>query len=811
MESYKNTYKLDQVGKVYFLTTSVVGENIRLTCKNSSSSKNKKYSRDFSIEQLRKLDKLFNVLKTPLQSIEYIDKALKQQKVGITEEANGIKISFYITTKGITNQIDIPLGEVIRTSSKSNGNQYLQQSEKIENYDNFDINNNNYEQYLQNSEFTQETPIIDSNNFDSYQEYPATTSNIATSQIDTNINTNIETNNNNIYTQEQNTKNEITNDFDMNKYFSDVNIKTSTETGPYISPSDEQDTNQYFQNYKFDENINTNTNTNTNTTSNNEINQYISEYTEQQNTNTNDINFDEQIKQLLEQSNNNNNTNININDINMNSNIITTQAEEKEINKETKPLTTTKVLPVKTTTKILPPLGPFTNLEGLDLHKLGIMNSEHHNMPPFEQMFQNEISIPQTETKNNYYEINNINNEIITQPETITTGTVKTKTTKTTTITTTNTNLNNDYNFNNNNLYFTDNNNINNINNNISTSTSQKEQINQNQTQAQLINNIKSENISLKKQITELRKSQKNVENLSITKSQLEELESLRKKLAEFEILKGQLKELNSLRIEVAEYHLAKGQLKEIPLLKEKINNQNKEIAQLRLKAAEVDKLKLKIEELENIKTQYEQDIKGLKESLRIYSIKTNIKEDNKEIIDEETPEEITVKGDIIHDISELELITKKINHNDQKLTLNLLYKASADTDKAAAFHAKCDEAKSSIVLVETKKGKRFGGFTSCSWSGDCIEKKDEEAFVFSLDKMKTYDNIPGEEAIGCYPKFGPIFLGCQIRIYDNAFTKGGTTFERGLNFDTEEDYELTGGDRVFDVKEIEVYEVVFE
>ena len=724
MESYKNTYKLDQVGKVYFLTTSVVGENIRLTCKNSSSSKNKKYSRDFSIEQLRKLDKLFNVLKTPLQSIEYIDKALKQQKVGITEEANGIKISFYITTKGITNQIDIPLGEVIRTSSKSNGNQYLQQSEKIENYDNFDINNNNYEQYLQNSEFTQETPIIDSNNFDSYQEYPATTSNIATSQIDTNINTNIETNNNNIYTQEQNTKNEITNDFDINKYFSDVNIKTSTETGPYISPSDEQDTNQYFQNYKFDENINTNTNTNTNTTSNNEINQYISEYTEQQNTNTNDINFDEQIKQLLEQSNNNNNTNININDINMNSNIITTQAEEKEINKETKPLTTTKVLPVKTTTKILPPLGPFTNLEGLDLHKLGIMNSEHHNMPPFEQMFQNEISIPQTETKNNYYEINNINNEIITQPETITTGTVKTKTTKTTTITTTNTNLNNDYNFNNNNLYFTDNNNINNINNNISTSTSQKEQINQNQTQAQLINNIKSENISLKKQITELRKSQKNVENLSITKSQLEELESLRKKLAEFEILKGQLKELNSLRIEVAEYHLAKGQLKEIPLLKEKINNQNKEIAQLRLKAAEVDKLKLKIEELENIKTQYEQDIKGLKESLRIYSIKTNIKEDNKEIIDEETPEEITVKGDIIHDISELELITKKINHNDQKLTLNLLYKASADTDKAAAFHAKCDEAKSSIVLVETKKGKRFGGFTSCSWSGDCIEKK---------------------------------------------------------------------------------------
>jgi len=113
--------------------------------------------------------------------------------------------------------------------------------------------------------------------------------------------------------------------------------------------------------------------------------------------------------------------------------------------------------------------------------------------------------------------------------------------------------------------------------------------------------------------------------------------------------------------------------------------------------------------------------------------------------------------------------------------------------------------------LVETKNGKRFGGFTTCSWSGNCIDKSDPEAFIFSFDKMKTYDNIPGDEAIGCYPKFGPIFLGCQIKIFDNAFTKGGTTFEKELNFNTEEDYELTGGERTFEVKDIEVYEVIIE
>ena len=764
MESNMSTYKLEQTGKVYMLTTSIVGDKIRLACKNSSSPKNKKYSRDFSVEQLRKLDKLFNVLKSPLSAIQYIDEALRQQKVGVSEENNGIKITFYITTKGITNQIDIPLGETSATSNTSNEGQYFQQNEKIENYDNFDTNN--YGQFLQGSEYTQDNKILETNNLD-YNQYPVTTP----SHIETNTNTNI-------YTQEQNTQN-IQNDteFDLNKYFTD--IKTNTETIPYITPVDNQetDTNQYFQQYQTVEN----TNVNTNTTNTNEINQYTSEYTEQ-NVNS-DMNFDEQIKQILQQ------TNANVNEIN--ENIITTQAKEKEIKKESKPLTTTKVLPVKTTTRILPPIGPFTNLDGLDLHKLGIMNSEHQKMPAFEQMINAEISVPQTETKTNYYEINN---QVTTQPEIFTTG--ETKTTKTT-ITTTN--INNDYNLNANNLYS--------ANNNINTVSTQ-EKITTNQTE--LINNIRTENISLKKQISELRKSQKELQNMSLSKNQLAELESLRKKLAEFEILKSQLKELNELRVEVAEYHSVKAQLKELNMLKEKVNSQNKEIALLKAKAAEADKLKLRVEELSQLKNKYELDIKGLKESLRIYSIKTTPKED-KEIVDEDTPEEITVKGDIIHDISELELITKKINHNNQKLTLNLLYKATADSDKAAAFHAKCDEAKSSIILVETKKGKRFGGFTSCSWSGDCIEKKDEESFVFSLDKMKTYDNIPGEEAIGCYPKFGPIFLGCQIRIYDNAFTKGGTTFERGLNFDTEEDYELTGGDRVFDVKEIEVYEVVIE
>ena len=772
MEKNTSTYKLEQNGKVYMFSTSLVGDNIRLSCKNSSSPKNKRYSRDFTIENLRKLDKLFNVLKTPIQAIQYIDEALRQQKVGVTEENNGIKITFYITTKGITNQIDIPLGDMNSMMNTSNGNEYLYQNEKIENYE---INNTpqeiNYEQYFQNVEYNQDIQNTPIENVD-YNQYTTT---------------NIEPNTN-IYTPEQNYQENTNTEFDVNKYFSDTN--TNTAEGPYISPAD----NNEVQEYQQEQNINTNVDVEQYNNINN-INEYnnnqMINQTETKEVENTDINFDEQIKQILQQENSN--VNINVNEINSN-NIITTQAEEKEINQESKPLTTTKVLPVKTTTRILPPIGPFTSLNGLDLHKLGMMNSEHQKMPPFEQVFENTTPEPQTETKTEYYEINE---QISTQPKYVTKA--ETKTTKTTMTTNINTNMNQNINVD---SY---------LMKNIPSADITQRPLASNQTQ--IINNIKTENISLKKQIAELRKSQKEIQNVTITKSQLAELDSLRKKVAEFEILKGQLKELNTLRMQLAELNSAKAQLKELNILKEKINAQNKELAQLRLKAAEAEKLKLQVQELEKIKLRYEKDIVGLKESLRIYSIKTNAKEEKeeKEVIEDDTPEEITVKGDIIHDTNELELITKKINVKNQKLTLNLLYKASADSDKAAAFHAKCDQAKSTIVLIETDKGKRFGGFTSCSWEGDCLEKQDESAFVFSLDKMKTYDNIPGEEAIGCYPKFGPIFLGCQIRIYNDAFTKGGSTFERGLNFDTEEDYELTGGDRIFKVKEIEVYEVVFE
>ena len=409
-----------------------------------------------------------------------------------------------------------------------------------------------------------------------------------------------------------------------------------------------------------------------------------------------------------------------------------------------KALSGTKVLPIQTTARVLPPIGPFTSLEGLDLHKLANINAQKNTNILFQP-------IENTEDITNFQNIQSENIYKDTKSQPILQG----------------------------------------INVNIKGTE---------ESNANKEINIESQKLEEKKQLVYEKKDKS--EEIKYLKKQLDELEPLKKKVSEMEVLRGQLTELNKLRAEVAKFKAFKEEFKEV----------NSQLEQLSL---ENEKLKSRVEELEDIKVKYEEEIKILKENERIYSMKSrasnNSNTDEKDVIYEENSQEMTVRGDIIHDPLELELLTKKINKLNQKLTLNLLYKATADSDKAAAFHAKCDDANSSIVLVETDKGKRFGGYTTCSWKGDCIDKKDEDAFVFSFDKMMTYDNIPGEDAIGCYPKFGPIFLGCQIRIYDKAFTKGGTTFERGLNFDTEEDYELTGGDRSFNVKEIEVYEVIKE
>ena len=163
----------------------------------------------------------------------------------------------------------------------------------------------------------------------------------------------------------------------------------------------------------------------------------------------------------------------------------------------------------------------------------------------------------------------------------------------------------------------------------------------------------------------------------------------------------------------------------------------------------------------------------------------------------------------IIHKYAEIDDVVSKIQDILAKgVKFTLVYKAFDIGDSAKDFHAKCDPLDMSLVLIETDKDIRFGGFTTQSWAGANQKKKDNNAFVFSLETNKIFEIFPDEPAIGCYPKFGPVFFGCQIRIYDQFFSKGGTTCHKGLNYNTDEDYELNNGEQKYLIKDIEIYKI---
>ena len=828
MEEHINSYKLEQDNKVFIFSTSIAGNLVRLSCESSDG---KKFKRDFTVEQLKQIDEIFNFVQEPHDATTLIDETLRSQKVGVVDEIDNFKIVFYIITNGNTKRIDISLREpntqIFDSSYKSND--FLQQANFqnseltniIENpnvpkneieailnasfgepspeekelnkyFENIEPNTNNTNSYTNNTNDNQYMPSTNSdenNNIFQLNEFlEMNNKNIIESinRAEASSIMNIFENSANEYnpslTNQMNSP--IINDPQIGHQFEPPTIGPVNNNinqnlhSPYIENAEEQKPIIYPSSQTMHNNNNPQIDFNQNISSSPIISQ--TKQIEQKIEANND--FNEEIKKFLDLKNINND----------NDNDDELASEIKKNNNPLTPRVTTNILPVQTTTKILPPIG-LNSINDLNL-ALEKINSQKNNNSPLQNYQTYKIDIDEDKIVQSLMNPQVQNHIMTKQKKTVVNNFVS---------------VNEDVNKANNNI-----NNVNNIIGNITPKKSNNDEE---------IYILRNENLQLKRQLAECRKMQNDSEEVIILRNKLAELEPLKKKIAEMEVLRGQLTELNTLRAQVAEFNAIKDQLKEMNHLKSKLEQMNSlksqlsELNKYKIKATEVDNLKLKIEELEKIKKNYEEQIKGYKEKLMSNKSKqsiTKIKETQNEDEDaneEENSQSETVKGNIIHDGDELELLINKINKNNNKLILNLLYKATADSDKAAAFHAKCDEAKSSIVLVETDKGKRFGGFTSCDWTGDCIDKMDENAFVFSLDKMKTYDNIPGENAIGCYPSYGPIFLGCQIRIYDDAFTKGGTTFEAGLNFETEEDFELTGGDRVFKIKEIEVYEVIEE
>ena len=812
MESKENKYQLVQKNGSYVFSTSVQGDEVILTLKNTSNPASA-LRKNFSIETWRRIGAIFESVQTPSDVIQWIDKALKVHKVKVIEQGSDVRIVFFVVQDNIKHRVEIPLTGGEQATATINTSTSFSTSLNNVSTANI-IGQSTQTQYIQQStesqaQYSQQYGATATTATNFIQEIGIDPSKIVNQTVNDNTDAIIKS-----IEEEKKLRLSQTGKIISGSTQTQAKDTRSSYIPPYITPADEIpasapvmtteikteetpiDVNlgNYTQNYNYQETTTTQIQTSTTP----EINtQYIST--------TNEVPVSAPVM-TTEIKTEETPIDFNLGNYTQNYNYqetTTTQIQTSttpEINTQytetnTKDTRSSYMPPYITPADEIPTPAPVTTTEIKTEETPVDFNMENYT-------YNTEQFASATELKGLDQ---NVHDERLGKLEGDT-NTLKSENqliqSKLTTL--------------------------------MSQVTSYKNQLEllEKEKQSNELSALRAENAAIKQQLSELNNLRREAAQVNLLRSQVSQLEPLRSKAAEMESLKGQLAELHALRAKVAELsglesklgelnnlkaqvgqmNLMRQQMDELSVLRAKVEELNKATMESNAQNEEKENLKRRLQELENLKAQYEQEIKTLKEQKTTTTTTTVEKTsglEKNQLLFEDKAQQISVKGDIIHSTEELELITRKINKANKKITLNLLYKATVDSDKATAFHDKCDHAQSSLVLVETDKGKRFGGFTTCSWAGDCEEKKDEDAFVFSLDKMMIYENIPNEDAIGCYPKFGPIFLGCQIRIYDNAFSKGGTTFEKGLNYYTEEDYELTGGERYFNVKEIEVYEVI--
>ena len=781
MES-TNSYQLKQQEDNYILSITMLEGSIKISCGNSSGQI---YSQIFALSDLKTKEEIFQPVQNAFDVVEIFDYILKNEKVKVVEEQSGVmQILLYLASEdrtieltleketggnakeeqGFNNEMEANennMEQNAELNGENNVNYYQNLNANVDTGLNVDVNANenvetNYEEYNANNV---ESNVNVNNEQFNMEEFLKNTQ----PEVNANEETNFQMDNNN-YTYIQNENINVNNEFGSNDVTNAENI-TNTANTETTSNNFNINNKIYYSFGQASENVantasieNASINANANTESYNNFTTTQTQTQTQTTTQTTQTNVNTQVFTQPKQEKQN-----------IYSTPYITPADEmpkpqsqsqpqtqkvqipeySEYSSSMSKISTAKVVPAMTQTTTTTTKTTFNAEKSLQKSKLEKYHEVSLSLPKDKKPDQDEqrINKLQGEQSSLKNQHSVFNNKI-----TELTNLIKSYRSKITVL--------------------------------------------QSQKNASEIESLRAENQRIKQQLGEIGRLRKEVAEAQYLRNQLGEYEILRQKAAQVDSMKNQLSEINSLKMKIAELSGMRNRLDEIKRLKEEINRLNSYSANVN----EINNLKAQIMNLENLRQQQQHQKSQAQSQSQTLTQKTETKM-TKSII----------KGDIIHNLNELEMLTRKINKSNNKIILNLLYKATADSDNASAFHQKCDKAESTLVLVESDKGKRFGGFTSKNWRGDCVEKKDSEAFVFSLDTMKIYDIIEGEDAIGCYPQCGPVFMGCQIRIFDNAFKKGGTTFERNVNYETEEDFELAGGERAFGVKEIEVYEVIVE
>ena len=220
-----------------------------------------------------------------------------------------------------------------------------------------------------------------------------------------------------------------------------------------------------------------------------------------------------------------------------------------------------------------------------------------------------------------------------------------------------------------------------------------------------------------------------------------------------------------------------------------KLNNLNEEISTLKNKI-------VLLEHKQNLLIKFQKE-------------KNIAKEKNKEQIEKG----IQLDSHIINNIKEYKISLKNWINKTSFIKANLLYRLSRDGESFKTFHEKCNNKSPTLIIIESINGQKFGGYTTCTWDGKWTNKFDGQTFLFSLNKnikFKKKYNLNDNKDIYVDQDCGPWF-GRNDLYFEKNMKICYSYKSNQYSFLNDKDLIYNKDDDDIELKEVEIYEIIFE
>ena len=183
---------------------------------------------------------------------------------------------------------------------------------------------------------------------------------------------------------------------------------------------------------------------------------------------------------------------------------------------------------------------------------------------------------------------------------------------------------------------------------------------------------------------------------------------------------------------------------------------------------------------------------------------------DDEEDILQKLNSKIFLNDDEYNMINEHIIFIERIKSKKTKWTK--IFNSSEDGDSAETFHQKCDNIEGTVILIKTKKYKRFGGYAKKKWNhSNGSFANDSKAFLFSLTTMDIFNRNENGNEIKGDKDSGPWFgSGPDFQIVNKWFSNNSTHNKKCFSYPQNVNFPLAENNN-FLVKELEVYKIEFE